>query len=121
MNARVWLLAARPKTLPAAVAPVVIGTAIAYADRVFHGQSFIAAILGALLIQIGTNFANDYFDFVKGTDTTERIGPTRATQAGLISPATMRRAFLLTFGLALIPGAYIIWSRSGDSAINSSR
>jgi 1,4-dihydroxy-2-naphthoate octaprenyltransferase len=94
--------------LPAAVAPVVIGTAIAYGDDVYHGASFLAAMLGALLIQVGTNFANDYFDFVKGADTAERIGPARATQSGLVTPATMRRAFLVTFGLALVPGAYII-------------
>ncbi len=107
---RIWLLAARPKTLGAAVAPVIIGTAIAYADLLdIHWPSLICALLGAMLIQIGTNFANDYFDFVKGSDTTARIGPTRATQAGLVSPKTMRTAFILTFALALLPGAYIIW------------
>jgi len=106
----IWLMAARPKTLGAAVAPVIIGTAIAYADMLdIHWPSLFCALLGAMLIQIGTNFANDYFDFVKGSDTTERIGPTRATQAGLVSPKTMRAAFILTFALALLPGAYIIW------------
>lgn len=105
----VWLMAARPKTLPAAVAPVVIGTAIAYHDlQSVHSASFACALIGAILIQIGTNFANDYFDFVKGTDTAERIGPTRATQAGLIAPNTMRFAYLFAFALALAPGAYII-------------
>lgn len=105
-----WLMAARPKTLPAAVAPVVIGTAIAYHDlgRV-HWPSFACALIGAILIQIGTNFANDYFDFVKGTDTAERIGPTRATQAGLVTPGTMRVAYMAAFAFALIPGAYIIY------------
>lgn len=107
---KVWLLAARPKTLPAAVAPVVIGSAIAYHDAgMLHWPSFVCALIGAILIQIGTNFANDYFDFVKGTDTAERIGPTRATQAGLIKPETMRLAFIVAFALALIPGAYIIY------------
>lgn len=107
---RIWLMAARPKTLGAAVAPVVIGTAIAYADLIdIHWPSLICALLGAMLIQIGTNFANDYFDFVKGSDTTDRIGPTRATQAGLVAPSTMRNAFLIAFALALIPGAYIMW------------
>ncbi|MBX7258225.1 MAG: 1,4-dihydroxy-2-naphthoate polyprenyltransferase [Candidatus Hydrogenedentes bacterium] len=107
---RIWLMAARPKTLGAAVAPVIIGTAIAYADMLdIHWPSLVSALLGAMLIQIGTNFANDYFDFVKGTDTKERIGPTRATQAGLVSPKTMRLAFVATFAAALIPGAYIIY------------
>ncbi|MFA6243849.1 MAG: 1,4-dihydroxy-2-naphthoate polyprenyltransferase [Candidatus Hydrogenedentales bacterium] len=107
---RIWLMAARPKTLGAAVAPVIIGTAIAYADLLdIHWPSLFCALLGAMLIQIGTNFANDYFDFVKGSDTTERIGPTRATQAGLVSPKTMRAAFIAAFALALLPGAYIIW------------
>lgn len=107
---KVWLLAARPKTLPAAVAPVVIGSAVAYHDAGnVHWPSFMCALIGAILIQIGTNFANDYFDFVKGTDTADRIGPTRATQAGLIKPATMRLAFLVAFALALLPGAYIIY------------
>jgi len=105
----VWILASRPKTLPAAVAPVLIGSAIAYAGQIpFHALSFACALIGAILIQIGTNFANDYFDFVKGTDTAERIGPVRATQAGLIAPNTMRNAFIVAFALALIPGAYII-------------
>lgn len=107
---KVWLLAARPKTLPAAISPVVIGSAIAYHDfGSVHWPSFICALIGAILIQIGTNFANDYFDFVKGTDTAERIGPMRATQAGLIKPETMRLAFIVAFALALLPGAYIIF------------
>ncbi|GMU92226.1 MAG: 1,4-dihydroxy-2-naphthoate octaprenyltransferase [Candidatus Hydrogenedentota bacterium] len=110
MNAAVWISAARPKTLPAAVAPVLIGTAIAYADSgSIHAISLLCALLGAILIQIGTNFANDYYDFVKGTDTAERIGPVRATQAGLVSPSAMRRAFLLLFALAMLPGAYIVY------------
>lgn len=106
---KVWLLASRPKTLPAAVAPVIIGVAIAYADGALHALSIVCALAGAILIQIGTNFANDYFDFVKGTDTADRKGPTRATQAGLVSPKTMRNAFVITFALALIPGACIIY------------
>ena len=106
----IWILAARPKTLWAAVAPVLIGTAMAYGGLLpLDWLSVVSTFAGALLIQIGTNFANDYFDFVKGTDTAHRIGPTRATQAGLVSPAVMRRAFQIAFGLALVPGAYIIW------------
>lgn len=106
---RVWLLAARPKTLPACIAPVIMGAAMAWADGVFHAPAALAAALGALFIQIGTNFANDYFDFVKGTDTAERVGPTRATQAGLVSPETMRRAMVVAFALAFLPGAYLMW------------
>ncbi len=73
--ARVWLLAARPKTLPAALAPVVVGTALAFHDGAFTLLPALAALLGALLLQIGSNFANDYFDFFKGADTADRIGP----------------------------------------------
>lgn len=106
---KIWLLASRPKTLAAGLTPVLIGTAMAAAADAFHGASAVAAALGALLIQIGTNFANDYFDFVKGTDTEERIGPKRATQAGLVSPKTMLVATVLVFGLSFLPGAYLIY------------
>lgn len=106
---RIWLLAARPKTLWAAGAPVVMGSAMAYGAGMFHAPSAIACLIGAMCIQIGTNYANDYFDFVKGTDTEDRIGPTRATAAGLVTPAAMRNAMILVFALALIPGAYIIY------------
>lgn len=106
---KIWAQAARPKTLWAAVGPVIIGTAMAYGHDRVDWLSFFCALLGAVLIQIGTNLANDYFDFVKGTDTHERIGPTRATQAGLVSPEAMRHAYFIAFGLALLPGAYIIW------------
>ncbi len=106
---KIWALAARPKTLWAAVGPVIIGTAMAYGRGQVDWLSLLCALIGAILIQIGTNLSNDYFDFVKGTDTHERIGPTRATQAGLISPEAMRRAYIIAFGLALVPGAYIIW------------
>ena len=74
-----------------------------------HWPSAFCALLGATLIQVGTNYANDYFDFVKGTDTAERIGPTRATQAGLVSPAAMLLAMVAAFGLAFLPGAYLIY------------
>ncbi len=106
----IWFLAARPKTLWAAVGPVLIGSAMAYGDVIpIDRLSVLCALTGALLIQIGTNLSNDYFDFVKGTDTVHRIGPTRATQAGMVSPDAMRRAYRIAFGLALIPGAYIVW------------
>ena len=105
----IWFHAARPKTLGAAVAPVVMATAIAWRDGAFHWPSALCALAGAILIQIGTNFANDYFDFAKGADTDERIGPARATQTGLVAPETMRRAMLLTFAMVALPGAYVVY------------
>lgn len=108
-RAQVWILAARPKTLPAAVAPVLIGTAMAHTGGGVHWLSAIAAMLGALLIQIGTNFANDYFDFKKGTDTSERLGPLRVTQSGLVTPEAMKRATILVFALAILIGLYLVW------------
>ncbi len=107
--AKIWLMAARPKTLAAGLTPVLIGTAMAHAVGSLHAGAALCAALGALLIQIGTNFANDYFDFVKGTDTEERIGPKRATQAGLVSPRTMLIATVLIFALAFLPGAYLVY------------
>lgn len=93
-------MACRPKTLPAAVAPVLLGTAIALGDGGMHWPSAVLAFLGAMTIQIGTNLANDYYDFKKGTDTAERTGPIRVTQAGLISPASVRLGFIFTFAIA---------------------
>ncbi len=106
---RVWWEAARPKTLWASAAPVVMGTAMALADGALHAPSALCALLGALLIQVGTNYANDYSDFVKGADTEARIGPVRATQSGLVSPRTMKRATALVFLLTLVPGAYLVY------------
>lgn len=106
---RVWIDAARPRTLGAAAAPVLIGTALAYADGSVHLPSALVALICALLIQIGTNYANDYFDFIKGTDTPDRLGPTRATSAGLVAPQTMLRATAIVFGLATLGGLYLIW------------
>jgi 1,4-dihydroxy-2-naphthoate octaprenyltransferase len=105
----VWASAARLRTLPASVAPVLIGVVLAFADGVGHAPAALAALIGAMLIQIGTNYANDYFDFVKGADTVERIGPRRAVQAGLVSPEAMRRATILVFGLAILVGLYLAW------------
>jgi 1,4-dihydroxy-2-naphthoate octaprenyltransferase len=94
---KIWLLAIRPKTLPAAIAPVLMGTAMAFGDGVAHWPSAFWALFGALTIQIGTNFANDYFDFKKGVDQSDRIGPTRVTQAGLIKPGVVMTAFIVSF------------------------
>jgi len=104
-----WLLASRPKTLSAAAAPVLVGTACASARGEVKWGPALAALLGALLLQIGANFANDVFDFEKGADTAERLGPTRAVQAGLLSARSMRRGMLVVFGLALLVGLYLTY------------
>ena len=109
-----WILAVRPKTLPAAIAPVIIGTAMAFGDGVYHLPSAIAALFAAICIQIGTNFANDYFDFKKGADTAERLGPVRVTQAGLISPKVMIMATVVAFSLSALAAVYLVF-RAGVS------
>lgn len=104
----VWILAIRPGTLPAAVAPVVVGTAMAIADHEFRLLPALAALAGALLLQIGVNLANDYFDYVKGVDTSDRLGPVRVTQSGMISADQVRRGIIITFLLACAVGFYLI-------------
>jgi 1,4-dihydroxy-2-naphthoate octaprenyltransferase len=105
----IWIEAARPKTLPAAAAPVLMGCAMAWEAGFFHPLAALCALVGALLIQIGTNYANDYFDFAKGTDTEERLGPTRATAAGLVTPQQMKAATAVAFALAFAVGLYLIY------------
>ena len=102
-----WLLAIRPKTLPAAVAPVLVGTACAYAIGGFRPGPALAALVGALLLQIASNLANDVLDFQKGLDTHERLGPTRVTQAGLLTPRAVMLGLLVVIGLALAIGVYL--------------
>lgn len=104
-----WILASRPPTLSAAVIPVFVGAACAHVAGGLRWDATIVALLGALWIQVGTNFANDVFDFEQGADTEERLGPTRAVQAGLLSPAQMRRGMWLAFGLAFLCGVYLTW------------
>jgi len=104
----VWLLAIRPRTLPAAVAPVVVGTALAGTHGVARPLPALAALLGALLIQVATNLANDYFDFVRGADNEERLGPVRVTQAGLLSPRAVRAGTAATLGGAFLVGIYLV-------------
>lgn len=99
----------RPKTLWAGATPVLIASAMAADAGAYHLPSALAALIGALLLQIGTNFANDYSDFFKGADTEERVGPLRATQAGLIAPQVMKGAIIVTFAAVLLPGAYIMY------------
>lgn len=102
-----WILAARPPTLAAAVIPVAVGTAIAHAAGGLRWGPALGALIGALFIQIGTNFANDVFDADRGADGADRVGPTRAVAAGLLSRAAMSRAMVLAFGVATLVGAYL--------------
>ena len=105
---KAWVMAARPQTLPAGASPVVIGVGLAVADGVFAPLPAAAALVGALLIQIGTNFANDYYDALKGADDHDREGFTRVTAGGLIAPEAVKRAMALTYGLALVVGLYLV-------------
>ena len=102
-------MASRPPTLAAAFVPVAVGAGAAHALGGFHPGASFAALLGALWIQIGTNFANDVFDYEKGADTGERLGPTRAVQAGLLDAAQMRRGMWIAFALAALFGLYLAW------------
>ncbi|MGD8747261.1 MAG: 1,4-dihydroxy-2-naphthoate polyprenyltransferase [Balneolaceae bacterium] len=104
-----WIQAARPQTLPAAFVPVCVGVALAIHDHRFDLFPSLVALLCAFLIQIGTNFANDYFDFKNGADTEDRIGFERATSKGYISAKGMRNATVLTMGLAFVLGLYLVW------------
>jgi 1,4-dihydroxy-2-naphthoate octaprenyltransferase len=105
---RIWLMAARPRTLPAAVAPVLVGTALAGFAHVFHPLRFLAALLSAVFIQVGTNLSNDYSDARRGADTEDRLGPVRVTAGGLVPPKQVLIATYITFGLAVLAGVYLI-------------
>ncbi len=104
-----WVEAARPKTLAAAFVPVLVGSSLAFSDGVFFLPASLTALFCALLIQIGTNFANDYYDFKKGADTDQRIGFTRATSTGLIHPRQMLIATYITMAMAFLTGLYLVW------------
>jgi len=106
---RAWLMAARPQTLPAGASPVVVGTGLAVNQGVFAPLPALFALLGALCIQVGTNFANDYYDAVKGADTDDREGFTRVTAGGLIPAESVRRAMVLTYALAVLVGVYLVY------------
>ena len=105
---RAWVMAARPKTLPAAIAPVLAGTGLAAHHGVLAWAPAVAALLGAVLIQIATNLANDYYDFVRGGDTEERVGPVRVTQAGILAPEVVRRGMIVTLAAAMAVGVYLV-------------
>lgn len=106
---QILLLASRPKTLPAAAAPVIIGTAVAAYSGEFQLLPALATLVTALLLQIGANLANDAFDYLKGADTSERLGPMRVTQAGLMSAGQVLAAMWFVFGLSALLGIYLIW------------
>ncbi|HEY4830249.1 MAG TPA: 1,4-dihydroxy-2-naphthoate polyprenyltransferase [Solirubrobacteraceae bacterium] len=105
---RIWLMAARARTLPAAIAPVLVGTALAGYLHVFHPLRFAAALVGAMFIQIGTNLSNDYSDARRGADTEDRLGPVRVTAGGLVPPRQVLIATYLTFGVAVLAGVYLV-------------
>ncbi len=105
---RIWLMAARPRTLPAAIAPVLVGTALAGFAHAFHPLRFAAALLGALFIQVGTNLSNDYSDARRGADAEDRLGPVRVTAGGLVPPRQVLVATYVSFGLAVLFGIYLI-------------
>jgi 1,4-dihydroxy-2-naphthoate octaprenyltransferase len=107
----IWWLAIRPRTLTISLAPVLVGSALAFTERSsLAGLPFLAALLGAILIQIGTNLHNDAVDYLKGNDLPDRVGPPRITAAGWVSPQGVQRTALLCFALALLPGAYLVWA-----------
>jgi len=100
-------MACRPATLSAAAVPVLVGSAVAHVEGGIRWGPALAALLGALLLQVGANLANDVFDYEKGADTAERLGPTRTVQSGLLSARAVRRAMVLVFALALLVGVYL--------------
>ena len=104
----IWLMAARLRTLPAAVAPVLVGTSLALGGGRFRALAFVAALLGAVFIQVGTNLSNDYSDARRGADTEDRLGPVRVTAGGLVPPGRVLLATYVTFGLAVLCGAYLV-------------
>jgi 1,4-dihydroxy-2-naphthoate polyprenyltransferase len=105
---RIWLMAARIRTLPAAIAPVLVGTALAGYEHAFHPLRFVAALIGAIFIQVGTNLSNDYSDARRGADTEDRLGPVRVTAGGLVPPRQVLIATYVSFGVAVLAGTYLI-------------
>jgi len=105
---RIWVMAARVRTLPAAIAPVLVGTSLAGNAHRFDGAAFACALLGALFIQVGTNLSNDYSDARRGADTEDRLGPVRVTAGGLVPPKQVLTATYVSFGLAVACGIYLV-------------
>ncbi len=105
---QIWIMASRVRTLPAAVAPVLVGTALPATTGTFRVGVFIAAMLGALFIQVGTNLSNDYSDARRGADTEDRLGPVRVTAGGLVPPQQVLIATAVSFGLAVVCGIFLV-------------
>ena len=105
---RIWIMAARLRTLPAAVAPVLVGTSLAWTDRDLRVGGFIAALVGAIFIQVGTNLSNDYSDARRGADAEDRLGPVRVTAGGLVPPRQVLVATYVSFGAAVLCGVYLV-------------
>ncbi len=105
---RIWLMAARVRTLPASIAPVLVGTALAGYLHIFHPLRFLAALVGAVFIQVGTNLSNDYSDARRGADAEDRLGPVRVTAGGLVPPKQVLVATYVSFGIAVLAGIYLI-------------
>jgi 1,4-dihydroxy-2-naphthoate polyprenyltransferase len=104
---KLWLLASRPRTLPAAIAPVLVGTALAAAEDEFSVPPFLAALIGSVFIQVGTNLSNDYSDARRGADTEDRLGPVRVTAGGLMPPRRVLVGTYVAFGIAVAAGLYL--------------
>lgn len=103
-----WILAARPRTLPAAASPVIVGGALAATDGSFRWDALAVTLFAALAIQVGVNLANDLSDALRGADAPDRVGPTRAVASGLVTPTAMRRAVAAVFAVASLAGLYLI-------------
>lgn len=105
-----WILASRPKTLPAAFVPVMVGSALAISEDIFFLPYSVVALICAMLIQIGTNFTNDLYDYLKGADTSGRKGPQRVLASGLITVTEMKTAIAIVFSLTFLIGLYLVFS-----------
>jgi len=106
---KAWILASRPKTLPAAAAGVLMGSALAWHDGTLQPAAMLTCLLCALLLQIASNLANDVFDYEHGTDTAGRLGPLRVTQAGLLTPRQVKTGLVFSLALAAAAGLYLVW------------
>jgi 1,4-dihydroxy-2-naphthoate polyprenyltransferase len=106
---RIWIMAARVRTLPAAIAPVLVGTALSATERDLRVGGFIAALIGAIFIQVGTNLSNDYSDARRGADAEDRLGPVRVTAGGLVPPRQVLVATYVSFGVAVLCGVYLVY------------
>lgn len=107
-NVKVWVTAARPKTLAVSICPVLMGQAIAMSDGFFDPQIFSITLITSVLLQIFANYCNDFFDFIKGSDTNFRKGPTRVCKSGLVTPTAMKRAILLLSSAIILLCLFLI-------------